>query len=143
MFESQACLRHDTRVEVAFCARGHHFCFPALRAPPCSPYASRVYVCLTRTPSAPQKKHAYKFIVDDEWRFAPDQPTAIDAAGNVNNICDLTNFTDDSEVVRSRNGMAAVALMCHGRWNFNVGVYRGLGLPALACRAYLRFLAFS
>lgn len=59
------------------------------------------------TPSprpAPQRKHAYKFIVDDEWRFSPDQPTLTDAAGNVNNVVDLTYFAEDSEVVRSQNG---------------------------------------
>lgn len=37
-------------------------------------------------------KHAYKFIVDDEWRFAPDQPTVTDAAGNINNYIDLATF---------------------------------------------------
>eukprot|EP00538_Stauroneis_constricta_P014386 CAMPEP_0119560830 /NCGR_PEP_ID=MMETSP1352-20130426/15985_1 /TAXON_ID=265584 /ORGANISM="Stauroneis constricta, Strain CCMP1120" /LENGTH=181 /DNA_ID=CAMNT_0007608891 /DNA_START=160 /DNA_END=701 /DNA_ORIENTATION=- len=26
-------------------------------------------------------KHAFKFIVDDEWRFAPDQPTVADVEG--------------------------------------------------------------
>ncbi|CAN0032118.1 unnamed protein product, partial [Chrysoparadoxa australica] len=26
-------------------------------------------------------KHAFKFIVDDEWRFAPDQPTVADIEG--------------------------------------------------------------
>lgn len=52
----------------------------------------------------PKRKHAFKFIVDDEWRFAPDQATVTDTAGNINNYLDLTNFTDDSEVIRSRNG---------------------------------------
>ncbi len=37
-------------------------------------------------------KHAYKFIVDDEWRFAPDQPTIADQQGNINNFIDLTHF---------------------------------------------------
>jgi hypothetical protein len=54
--------------------------------------------------AACQRKHAYKFIVDEEWRFAPDQETIADAAGNINNVIDLTNFEDDSEVVISRNG---------------------------------------
>ena len=39
-----------------------------------------------------QGKHAYKFIVDDEWRFAPDQPTIADQHGNINNYIDLTQF---------------------------------------------------
>ena len=51
-----------------------------------------------------QRKHAFKFIVDDEWRFSPDQPVVTDSAGNVNHFIDLTTFQDDSEIVRSRNG---------------------------------------
>jgi len=38
-------------------------------------------------------KHAYKFIVDDEWRFAPTQPTVADPQGYINNFVDLTDFT--------------------------------------------------
>jgi hypothetical protein len=37
-------------------------------------------------------KHAYKFIVDDEWRFTPDQHTMADKSGNINNFLDLTEF---------------------------------------------------
>mmetsp|Transcript_2880 Transcript_2880/g.5400 ORF Transcript_2880/g.5400 Transcript_2880/m.5400 type:complete len:381 (+) Transcript_2880:489-1631(+) len=37
-------------------------------------------------------KHAYKFIVDDEWRFAPDQPTVADVDGRINNFIDVTEF---------------------------------------------------
>lgn len=37
-------------------------------------------------------KHAYKFIVDDEWRFAPDQPTVADNDGRINNFIDVSNF---------------------------------------------------
>jgi len=37
-------------------------------------------------------RHAYKFIVDDEWRFALDQPTVADPHGYINNFVDLTNF---------------------------------------------------
>lgn len=45
-------------------------------------------------------KHAYKFIVDDEWRFAPDQPTVADVEGRVNNFIDVAAFrpyTGDDE----------------------------------------------
>ncbi|GMH55143.1 hypothetical protein TrST_g2860 [Triparma strigata] len=38
-------------------------------------------------------KHAFKFIVDDEWRFAPDQPTVADIEGRINNFIDVTGFT--------------------------------------------------
>lgn len=37
-------------------------------------------------------KHAYKFIVDDEWRFAPDQPTVADIEGRINNFIDVSEF---------------------------------------------------
>lgn len=37
-------------------------------------------------------KHAYKFVVDDEWRFAPDQLTVTDVEGNVNNFVDVSEF---------------------------------------------------
>lgn len=37
-------------------------------------------------------KHAYKFIVDDEWRFAPDQPTIADIEGRINNFIDVSEF---------------------------------------------------
>ena len=37
-------------------------------------------------------KHAFKFIVDDEWRFAPDQPTVADVEGRINNFIDVTDF---------------------------------------------------
>jgi 5'-AMP-activated protein kinase regulatory beta subunit len=38
-------------------------------------------------------KHAYKFIVDDEWRYAPDQPTIADIEGRTNNFIDVSDFT--------------------------------------------------
>lgn len=37
-------------------------------------------------------KHAYKFVVDEEWRFAPDQLTVADVDGNVNNFVDVSDF---------------------------------------------------
>lgn len=37
-------------------------------------------------------KHAFKFIVDDEWRFAPDQPTVADIEGRINNFIDVSDF---------------------------------------------------
>ncbi|KAF1333185.1 5'-amp-activated protein kinase subunit beta, partial [Globisporangium splendens] len=42
-------------------------------------------------------KHAYKFVVDDEWRFAPDQLTVADVEGNVNNFVDVSEFTPLSD----------------------------------------------
>mmetsp|Transcript_26685 Transcript_26685/g.39646 ORF Transcript_26685/g.39646 Transcript_26685/m.39646 type:complete len:250 (-) Transcript_26685:103-852(-) len=51
-------------------------------------------------------KHAYKFVVDDEWRFAPDQPTVADIEGRINNFIDVSEFNpyigDDSFFERSK-----------------------------------------
>eukprot|EP01035_Chromulina_nebulosa_P020467 gene20467-26557_t len=38
-------------------------------------------------------KHAYKFIVDDEWRYSPDQPTIADIEGRINNYIDISEFS--------------------------------------------------
>jgi len=40
----------------------------------------------------PRGIHQYKFIVDDQWRFAPDQPKTQDTDGNMNNILDIVNY---------------------------------------------------
>lgn len=50
-------------------------------------------------------KHAFKFIVDDEWRFAPDQPTVADIDGRINNFIDVTDFkayTGDRDFEREK-----------------------------------------
>jgi len=31
-------------------------------------------------------------VVDDEWRFAPDQQTVADIEGRINNFVDVSNF---------------------------------------------------
>ncbi|KAL7525789.1 hypothetical protein ACHAXR_001163, partial [Thalassiosira sp. AJA248-18] len=51
-------------------------------------------------------KHAFKFIVDDEWRFAPDQHTAADIEGRINNFVDVTDFkayTGDKDFENERH----------------------------------------
>jgi len=52
-------------------------------------------------------KHAFKFIVDDEWRFAPDQPTVADIEGRINNFIDVTDFDaytgDENFLLRSQD----------------------------------------
>jgi len=40
----------------------------------------------------PRGVHQYKFIVDDHWQFAPDQPKTQDSQGNMNNVLDITNY---------------------------------------------------
>jgi len=49
----------------------------------------------------PQDVYAYKFNVDGEWRFAPEQPTAEDRHGGVNNFIDLKTFRSFHEGWRS------------------------------------------
>lgn len=40
----------------------------------------------------PRGVHQYKFIVDGEWRFSPEDPTMPDINGHINNYIDTTNF---------------------------------------------------
>eukprot|EP00928_Gymnodinium_smaydae_P039384 TRINITY_DN2691_c0_g1_i1.p1 TRINITY_DN2691_c0_g1~~TRINITY_DN2691_c0_g1_i1.p1 ORF type:complete len:257 (+),score=34.25 TRINITY_DN2691_c0_g1_i1:95-865(+) len=40
----------------------------------------------------PRGVHQYKFIVDDHWRFSPDQPKTQDDQGNMNNVLDISAF---------------------------------------------------
>merc|ERR1719210_488219 len=40
----------------------------------------------------PRGVHQYKFIVDDHWRFAQDQPKTQDSQGNMNNVLDISNY---------------------------------------------------
>ena len=47
-------------------------------------------------PSLPSRQ-AFKFIVDDEWRFAPDQLTVADVEGRINNFIDVTHFKPFNE----------------------------------------------
>lgn len=42
--------------------------------------------------SLTKERHEYKFIVDGEWRIAPEQPTVTDVDGNINNLLDLTTL---------------------------------------------------
>ena len=51
----------------------------------------------------PPGLHAYKFIVDGQWRHATDQPSQSDGHGNTNNIIDLTKFQPDEFLVRSQS----------------------------------------
>lgn len=46
--------------------------------------------------------HYYKFIVDNEWRFAPDQQTTHDNHGNINNVVDTSNYASYRESTYDR-----------------------------------------
>jgi len=56
-------------------------------------------------------KHAFKFIVDDEWRYAPDQPTIADVDGQINNFIDVSDFIpytgDDAFFLKSKERKVA------------------------------------
>lgn len=43
----------------------------------------------------PPGQHRYKFIVDEEWRFAPDQSTETDPEGRINNIIQVKARRED------------------------------------------------
>lgn len=61
-------------------------------------------VCVARLRK--KTKHAFKFIVDDEWRFAPDQPTVADVEGRINNFIDVSDFeayTGDDFLLRRKS----------------------------------------
>uniref|UniRef100_A0A0G4H504 AMP-activated protein kinase glycogen-binding domain-containing protein n=1 Tax=Chromera velia CCMP2878 TaxID=1169474 RepID=A0A0G4H504_9ALVE len=40
----------------------------------------------------PRGVHYYKFIVDDQWKYSPDQTVQADQHGNVNNVLDTTRY---------------------------------------------------
>eukprot|EP00697_Spironema_sp_BW2_P000159 gnl/Spiro4/10217_TR5430_c0_g1_i1.p1 gnl/Spiro4/10217_TR5430_c0_g1~~gnl/Spiro4/10217_TR5430_c0_g1_i1.p1 ORF type:complete len:602 (+),score=65.35 gnl/Spiro4/10217_TR5430_c0_g1_i1:145-1950(+) len=45
--------------------------------------------------------HCYKFIVNGEWKYAPDQQTLVDERGNVNNFCAVTMSLPPAKVPTS------------------------------------------
>eukprot|EP00123_Amoebidium_parasiticum_P015647 comp23083_c0_seq1/m.37042 comp23083_c0_seq1/g.37042 ORF comp23083_c0_seq1/g.37042 comp23083_c0_seq1/m.37042 type:complete len:269 (-) comp23083_c0_seq1:406-1212(-) len=52
---------------------------------------SRSHEEFTAIIDLPPGTHQYKFIVDDEWRCNPDQPTDPDRSGAVNNVVQVTD----------------------------------------------------
>jgi 5'-AMP-activated protein kinase regulatory beta subunit len=38
----------------------------------------------------------YKFIVDGEWKYAPEQPAMYDERGNVNNVVEVCEYTPEN-----------------------------------------------
>jgi 5'-AMP-activated protein kinase regulatory beta subunit len=44
------------------------------------------------TVALPKGIYQYKFIVDGEWRFNPDEPTESDEQGNINNVINTTHY---------------------------------------------------
>ncbi|CAD8057293.1 unnamed protein product [Paramecium sonneborni] len=45
----------------------------------------------------PKGIHHYKFIVDGDWRFSPDDPTTADEHGNINNVIDTTKVENKAK----------------------------------------------
>eukprot|EP00299_Pterocystis_sp_00344_P007726 c2636_g1_i1.p1 GENE.c2636_g1_i1~~c2636_g1_i1.p1 ORF type:complete len:280 (+),score=40.23 c2636_g1_i1:23-862(+) len=67
--------------------------------------------CFTTLLSLPAGYYEYKFIVDNQWRFSPDQPTTSDPVGNINNFIEIVPMraTDsDSEISESNSIPAAM-----------------------------------
>ncbi len=38
----------------------------------------------------------YKFVVDGEWKYAPDQPAMYDEGGNVNNVLEVQEYVPEN-----------------------------------------------
>jgi 5'-AMP-activated protein kinase regulatory beta subunit len=53
----------------------------------------------------PPGSYQYKFIVDNKWRHAPDQPTTVDQNGNTNNVVEVR------ELEKSLSAEAAASLL--------------------------------
>lgn len=45
--------------------------------------------------SFPPGVYQYKFIVDGEWKYAPDQPAMYDELGNVNNVLEVQEYVPE------------------------------------------------
>ncbi len=63
----------------------------------------------------------YKFIVDGEWKYAPDQTAMYDEQGNVNNVLEVQEYVPENlESLSSFDPPASpvsrcAALRCWGR----------------------------
>jgi len=44
----------------------------------------------------PKGVHYYKFIVDGEWKYNPDEPSTPDSTGNINNYIDTTTVKNNN-----------------------------------------------
>ena len=49
---------------------------------------------LTGVPHVPRLQ--YKFIVDGEWKYAPDQTAMYDEQGNVNNVLEVQEYVPEN-----------------------------------------------
>lgn len=78
-------------------------------------------------------KHAFKFIVDDEWRFAPDQPTVADIEGRINNFIDVSDFAPYRKFGRS---------WCNHNYHFPFNLIRAF-LTVICFIYQLVMIAFS
>ncbi|XP_022868306.1 SNF1-related protein kinase regulatory subunit beta-2-like [Olea europaea var. sylvestris] len=56
------------------------------------------FVVMRKIPSG---VYQYRFIVDGQWRYAPDIPWELDRAGNVCNILDLKDYVPDATESRA------------------------------------------
>jgi len=47
--------------------------------------------------------YQYKFIVDGDWKFSPDDPTSADEHGNINNVIDTTNVESMNRIIDQKS----------------------------------------
>ena len=55
--------------------------------------STRASYCLLPPPPPPRTLKQYKFIVDGEWKYDPNQPAMFDEMGNVNNVIEVGTGT--------------------------------------------------
>ena len=55
--------------------------------------STRASYCLLPPPPPPRTLTQYKFIVDGEWKYDPNQPAMFDEMGNVNNVIEVGTGT--------------------------------------------------
>ena len=67
-----------------------------------------------RLQDVPRGVHQYKFIVDDKWQCAHDQPQMKDGGGNTNNILDISNYQrfQAAHVPENKTLYATLVCMC-------------------------------
>jgi 5'-AMP-activated protein kinase regulatory beta subunit len=90
----------------------------------------------------PTGRHHYKFIVDDKWRFSPDQETEIDGEGRINNVLEVgknkNNRVSVSEV--EEEGEESYGQLIPGIEEYSVEAQM---LPSQLCSSALNSVGFD
>jgi Glycogen recognition site of AMP-activated protein kinase len=59
-------------------------------------YCVTWYVCLLADEHTTLHELQYKFVVDGEWKYAPDQAAMYDEGGNVNNVLEVQEYVPEN-----------------------------------------------